>query len=344
MADLAGIKKQVEFYFSDSNYRKDAFLRQSAEADSEGFVPISILLTFNKLKQLTTDVAVVADALKDSDTVVINSTGDKLKRATPLPDVDTSAERTLYVKGYPVDDTEVTIESIAAQFSAYGKVNMVKLRKTIEKTFKGSALVEFSTAEEMNAAIKAAHDGETVTLAYKGVPLTHVTPFMTWHNEKQAYFAKRKGEKRKLDEVDNVADREDAEKQEEEFTFESGLVFDVKGVPADVNALQLKQFFKAITEEVKFIDLVEGGAVLRVASKAASDAIVAKAAEGLNFTPEGATEAHVLTATLLTGEAENNYWQKFKVTMRERGEKGRGGGRGRGRGGRGGRGGKHQRR
>ena len=59
-SDLDAIRKQVEFYFSDSNYRKDTFLKAAAESDPDGFVAISVLLTFNRLKSLTTDVAVVA--------------------------------------------------------------------------------------------------------------------------------------------------------------------------------------------------------------------------------------------------------------------------------------------
>lgn len=66
------IRKQIEFYFSDSNFRKDAFLRSAAESDPEGFVPLSVLLTFNKLKSLSTDVEVILDAVKSSESVVIS--------------------------------------------------------------------------------------------------------------------------------------------------------------------------------------------------------------------------------------------------------------------------------
>jgi hypothetical protein len=38
MANLAEIKKQVEFYFSDSNYPKDKFLRAQAALNDEGCI------------------------------------------------------------------------------------------------------------------------------------------------------------------------------------------------------------------------------------------------------------------------------------------------------------------
>lgn len=328
----AQIKRQVEFYFSDSNYRKDTFLRAAAESDPEGFVPISVLLTFNKLKSMTTNVSEVAAAIEDSDALVLNATKDKVKRAEPLPDVDTSAERTLYVKGYPTDDADVTIESITTYFSQFGKVNMVKMRKTLEKTFKGSVLVEFGTVAEMEAALKATHE-------YKGKPFIQVSTFADWNNEKQAFSSKRKGEKRKIDDVSG--DKNDAE-PEEEVQFESGLVFRISGIPVAATALNVKEFFKTITDDVKFVDLTENAtAVLRVANQEAAKKIVA--ASSLEMTVDGDETKHLLTATLLTGTEESNYWSKFRDTMRGRGDKRQGGGRGRG-GGRGGRGGKRQRR
>ena len=69
---LSSIKQQIEFYFNDSNFRKDAFLRTAAKEDADGFVPISVLLTFNKLNKLTKDENIIKDAIKSSDIVVIN--------------------------------------------------------------------------------------------------------------------------------------------------------------------------------------------------------------------------------------------------------------------------------
>lgn len=130
----ADIKKQVEFYFSDSNYRKDTFLKAAAESDPDGWVAISVLLTFNRLKRYTTDIDVVAKAVADSEEVQISADGKKLKRINPVPDTDESAGRSLYVKGYPLDDEDVTIDAIEQQFAVFGKVLYVKRRMFKDRT------------------------------------------------------------------------------------------------------------------------------------------------------------------------------------------------------------------
>jgi hypothetical protein len=74
-------------------------------------------------------VSLIVDAMKHSEVVDISDDGLKLKRNAELPADDNSMLKTLYVKGYPTDDPDVTIESVTAQFSTYGKVNLVHLRK-----------------------------------------------------------------------------------------------------------------------------------------------------------------------------------------------------------------------
>ena len=44
----SSLKQLLEFYFSDSNLCKDAFLRTQIESNEEGWIPVGLLLTFNK--------------------------------------------------------------------------------------------------------------------------------------------------------------------------------------------------------------------------------------------------------------------------------------------------------
>ena len=80
--ELAGkIKQQIEYYFSGLNLTRDKFMREKMAADPEGcmvlqivfnvVMPIATLLTFNRLKQLTTDEAVVVTAIRDSDKLTV---------------------------------------------------------------------------------------------------------------------------------------------------------------------------------------------------------------------------------------------------------------------------------
>ena len=149
------IKKQVEFYFSEANFRKDAFLKAASETDPEGYVPIAVLLTFNKLKSMSADPAVIAAAIRDSDEVILSPDGMKIRRANALPEEDMSKPRTLYVKGYPTDDVTITIDTIAEQFGVYGKVCMVRVRKDEHKKFKDSCFIEYANEESVKTAVEA---------------------------------------------------------------------------------------------------------------------------------------------------------------------------------------------
>ncbi|XP_016056206.1 PREDICTED: la-related protein 7 isoform X2 [Miniopterus natalensis] len=66
---LADITKQVDFWFGDANLHKDRFLREQIEKSRDGYVDISLLVSFNKMKKLTTDEKLIARALKSSAVV-----------------------------------------------------------------------------------------------------------------------------------------------------------------------------------------------------------------------------------------------------------------------------------
>ncbi|XP_049564927.1 la-related protein 7 isoform X4 [Orcinus orca] len=66
---LADIAKQVDFWFGDANLHKDRFLREQIEKSRDGYVDISLLVSFNKMKKLTTDGKLIARALKNSAVV-----------------------------------------------------------------------------------------------------------------------------------------------------------------------------------------------------------------------------------------------------------------------------------
>ncbi|KAL1918576.1 uncharacterized protein VTP21DRAFT_2598 [Calcarisporiella thermophila] len=70
------IRQQIEYYFSIENLCKDIFLR--GQMDSEGFVPLQLLASFNRVKQLSAEVSVLSDALQTSQVVEVR--GDKVRR------------------------------------------------------------------------------------------------------------------------------------------------------------------------------------------------------------------------------------------------------------------------
>lgn len=56
------ICQQIEFYFSAQNLCRDVFLRK--QMDSEGFVSIALLASFNRIKAISTDLAVIRSAIE----------------------------------------------------------------------------------------------------------------------------------------------------------------------------------------------------------------------------------------------------------------------------------------
>lgn len=333
----ATIKKQVEFYFSDSNFRKDTFLKAAAAEDKDGFVPISVLLTFNKLKNLTTDVAKVAEALKDSEVVVVSEDGESVRRSTPLDENDTSKQRTLYVKGFPLDDNEVTIEAIETQFSEYGKVLMVRLRKDFEtKAFRGSAFVEYESADSVKKACEAANgaEGEPLKIAYKGTPFVCVMPLESWLERKAAKRARnKKGGKKTGDDLEKAAEasvgsKRKADEVEEapKVEYTSGLIIKINKVPSEATLFQIKDLFKSLGD-VKYVEFTAGNseAYVRTADLASSTKIMSAIENGLKV-PD--CEGENLTGVVVTGDDEHAYWVKLTSDAKKKNGRGNNGGRG----------------
>lgn len=66
---------QVEFYFSDENIVKDAFLLKHVKRNKEGFVSLKLISSFKRVKHLSKDWRVVAFALAKSEKLQINEQG-----------------------------------------------------------------------------------------------------------------------------------------------------------------------------------------------------------------------------------------------------------------------------
>ncbi|CAO3588189.1 unnamed protein product [Absidia cylindrospora] len=72
------ISQQIEYYFSIDNLCKDIFLRK--QMDSNGYVELSFLANFNRVKGLTTDLSLIRDALTQSQVVEVTSENKIRKR------------------------------------------------------------------------------------------------------------------------------------------------------------------------------------------------------------------------------------------------------------------------
>ncbi|KAM7270770.1 hypothetical protein ACFE04_029984 [Oxalis oulophora] len=152
------IIKQVEYYFSDENLPNDRHMMSLIKKNKEGYVPISIIASFKKMKKLSRHYPSIIAALKESSMLVLSSNGKRVKRRNPLPvaEVTDSKLLTVLVQNLPEDHS---VENIQRIFSGAGKIRSVSIRGPhSEEAKKGKknelhALVEYETVE---AAEKAA--------------------------------------------------------------------------------------------------------------------------------------------------------------------------------------------
>ncbi|KAK8361581.1 hypothetical protein V6Z12_A03G048100 [Gossypium hirsutum] len=96
----ANIVKQIEYYFSDENLQNDHYL--ISLMDDQGWVPVSTIADFKRVKRMSTDIQFILDALQSSSTVEVQ--GDKIRR------------RDEWSKWIPVGSTTLSSEAPATQY------------------------------------------------------------------------------------------------------------------------------------------------------------------------------------------------------------------------------------
>ncbi|EEH37197.1 RNA-binding La domain-containing protein [Paracoccidioides lutzii Pb01] len=157
------IRKQVEFYFSDSNLVMDKFLLSKVGGSENRPVELSLLHSFKRMRRFQPFSAVV-DALKASKTLELTNDNTCVKRKIPLPEIvkesvdptavkvfeDRAMQRSIYAKGFGPEEPSTQFD-IEAFFTPYGPTNAIRLRRTPEKIFKGSVFVEFDSEETQKA-------------------------------------------------------------------------------------------------------------------------------------------------------------------------------------------------
>ncbi|XP_047429260.1 la-related protein 7 [Mugil cephalus] len=150
---LADVKKQVEFWFGDVNLHKDRFLKKLIDDSEEGYVDLSVLANFNRMKELTTDTKLIARALKNSSVVETNLEGTKVRRQLPIGDKPNDEDgRTVYVELLPKDVTHSWIERVFTKCGNVVYISIPRYRSTGDP--KGFAFVEFEREEEAQKAIE----------------------------------------------------------------------------------------------------------------------------------------------------------------------------------------------
>ncbi|XP_028406906.1 la-related protein 6-like [Dendronephthya gigantea] len=155
------IRGQVEFYMSDENLTKDAFLLKHVRRHKEGFVNLKLITSFKKVKNITKDYRVVAESIKDSELLVINAEGTKIRRKKALPAelVERNPGRTVVARNLPSDDPSV--EKVAEIFSKYGPISVVRIVRN-GKNVPPECKQHFSSHPELAKEVCAIVEFETM--------------------------------------------------------------------------------------------------------------------------------------------------------------------------------------
>ncbi|KAE8739146.1 hypothetical protein FOCC_FOCC015375 [Frankliniella occidentalis] len=151
------IANQIEYYFGNINLPKDKFLQEQIKLE-EGWVPLDVMLRFQRLAQLSKKADTIAAALRKCSTLMeVNEDGTKIRRSPnkPLPEMNEEwqkrlNERTVYCKGFPQSLT--SIGDYLDFFKPFGPVEHINLRKYVDRStkklmFKGTAYILFETKE-----------------------------------------------------------------------------------------------------------------------------------------------------------------------------------------------------
>ncbi|KAK3075376.1 hypothetical protein LTR53_001381 [Teratosphaeriaceae sp. CCFEE 6253] len=153
-SDPEEIRRQVEFYFSDSNLPIDAYLLSETGGHANRPVPLKVIHNFKRMRHFQPFQA-VRDAVAESKFLILDDK-DEITRKKPLDGkfsddpqhnrslVHTaSMVRSIYAKGFG-DEKATTALDIEAFFEPYGPLNAVRLRRHDDGEFKGSVFVEFA--------------------------------------------------------------------------------------------------------------------------------------------------------------------------------------------------------
>ncbi|GEQ70913.1 hypothetical protein JCM33374_g4593 [Metschnikowia sp. JCM 33374] len=150
------VKRQVEFYFSDSNLQTDKFLFKIYEAN-DGWVELKTILTFGRMRQYRPEERAIA-ALKTSDKLILSANEDMIRRKDPLKDYNeiknTRKKNSVHIEGFPTTLSQEEVEDwfntkiLPSLPKEKAVCSIRRIRSRANKEFLGIVDVEFKTHED----------------------------------------------------------------------------------------------------------------------------------------------------------------------------------------------------
>ncbi|XP_060067002.1 lupus La protein homolog [Ylistrum balloti] len=311
------IIKQLEYYFGDMNLPRDRFLQEQIREDADGWVSLAVMTKFNRLKQLTSNLKMIATAIRKSDSglLEVSKDGVYMRRSPDMPLPENTEDRrseiqkkTVYAKGFPAN---ISLDKLIAFFEeGHGLMDTVHMRRDANKKFKGSVFAVFKSQDDADKFVVASE------IKYQDTPLKRMS--------KQLYYTQKQLEKKKLKDEQNQKKEEEALKREAEDreklkdTITKGTVLHISGIQGEETEREhLKNYFSDFGT-IAWVDFDKGDKEAWVRFEGAN-----KAVEGLQAAKD-ANEGKIVinedevTCDVLEGEAELDHWRKIFDELAER--------------------------
>ncbi|GMH08754.1 hypothetical protein Nepgr_010594 [Nepenthes gracilis] len=162
------ILNQVEYYFSDVNLATTDHLIRFINKDPEGYVPISVVASFKKIKALISNNSQLAVVLRNSTKLVVSDDGKKVKRVHPLTDMEELQARIIVAENLPEDHCHQNLMKV---FSSVGSVKSIRTCQPQASNNGASSASRSSKGENMlhSNKLHAFVEYESIELAEKAV-------------------------------------------------------------------------------------------------------------------------------------------------------------------------------
>lgn len=115
--------------------QRDKFLIEQIKLD-DGWVPMTVMLNFKQLINLSNNIDVILKALEASDLMEISEDRKKIRRSPkhPLPEYNeqyrkAQEARTIYVKGFP--QTDMNIQKLKVFLAPYKPFETIVVSKIL---------------------------------------------------------------------------------------------------------------------------------------------------------------------------------------------------------------------
>ncbi|GJN24200.1 hypothetical protein PR202_gb11930 [Eleusine coracana subsp. coracana] len=171
-ADIAHkIVKQVEHQFSDTNLVANDFLMKIMNKDPEGYVPMSVISSWKKIKAMGATNQLLVNALRTSAKLVVSEDGKKVRRAQLFTDrhKEELQSRMVVAENLPDDSTRNSLEKI---FGIIGIVKNIRICHPQEPSSARSsksdssalvsnklhAVIEYETTQQADSAVDKLND------------------------------------------------------------------------------------------------------------------------------------------------------------------------------------------